>query len=142
MTHEERKYRRKRIAEFISEGGTLVGAAETFRVGVSICRLACEEFGIEIPKKAKAPKVPTAPGSTLARNTYKIIGILCNTDETMHSIAHRICISYQRVAEIYQKCLEENIPVRQRKRGRPLNLGTLAGASYADSATVEAGEGS
>ena len=51
LTHQERKERRRKIAEFVRENQDLSAAAEAFGVRPSMVRLSCKEFDVSIPRK-------------------------------------------------------------------------------------------
>lgn len=108
MTHEQRRERRKRIADAVRAGKTSDEIARQFGTGRETLRRACEENDVPVP--CEAPREPHPSG-------YRIIAALFG-DETYTEIAARFGVSEQRVGQIAKKCRDAGVPLPERSIGR------------------------
>ena len=101
MNHQERRERRRLIAEHAAENG-LASAARTFGVTIVTARSSCAEYNVE----------PTHNKIRREFSSYRIIADLLY-GLSISSIAEQHHISRQRVSYIKDKCVEAGIPISQ-----------------------------
>lgn len=106
MTHEERRERRKQIAEAYSSGRSYSEISAEFNVSIETMRTCRQEFGM--PYRAQTSPVTHSP--------YSIIADIINGQMNMNQIAAKHGVSDQRVRQIQQNLLDAGACLPERKR--------------------------
>ncbi len=106
MRHSERAIKRMEIAVFIRDGGTVKEAEMAFNVKGSHVRACCRENNVNIPGKPRG-----------AFGAYRVIAALLNTEKSLTEIAEECNTTKQNISQIYLKCLENGIVMKERKQG-------------------------
>ena len=95
MTHEERRERRKRVAEFVTEGGgtavAVAAACRKFKISYGSVRLACREFRVHVVDNRETG------------TTAEVVKLLADPDLSHAEIARRCGVSRQRVSIISRR---------------------------------------
>ena len=100
MNHQERRERRRRIAEYAAEHG-LASAARAFGVSITTASSSCSEYNI---------KPLCDERLTVRFSSYEVIAdLLRGLSDSL--IAKKHNMSRQRVNSVRNKCIEVGIPV-------------------------------
>lgn len=110
MTREQRRERRKAIADAVIHGASLCEAARQFGVSLETARTACTEWNIVAPRTGRL--------LACSANTLEVVGALFNPDDTLHQIGARFGVTRQAVFAVAKKARAAGIPLPARKRGR------------------------
>jgi len=84
--------------------------AQQFGKTINWVRLACKQHGVP---------VPSTKTTRLGLSSYQIIAALCNSTDTLSSIANSLSLTEQTISGVFRKCQEAGIPVHPRTAGRP-----------------------
>ena len=110
-THSERSANRARAMDRLREGGSPAEVAVEFNLSVKYVEQLASASGVRLVRQP----------ADLTATTYDIIAALLTGDDRFEDIGARANVSFQRVGQIYKKCIEHGIPVRPRRRGRRPN---------------------
>lgn len=99
LTHEERVYRRQKMAEAVETGESVFEVARRFKVSRQCVWLACQEQGV-IGKSRRRVRAPHAPDSPL--RIYAAIQRAEVTD-SLATVGKRLGVSKQRVFQVCQE---------------------------------------
>ena len=108
MTHEERRARRKEMADTVALGKMPYEVAAEYGCSLQNVREACRIFGV---------KMRPMLGSTQKFNSYKLLAELINTKDSFAELARKHNCTRQNVFHLYTKAREAGILVPVRHRG-------------------------
>lgn len=108
MTHEEKRVRRKAIAEAVADGMAPREAAQQFGVNICWVYTSCKEYGV---------KCDGGPGNIAQVNTFAILKALVDGDLYYSEIASKYGITKQRVEQIARRAEMAGWSLALRKRG-------------------------
>lgn len=109
LSHDKRAQRRTEILERLKAGDAPEEVAVAFDLTPHYVKaLVRQDQGL-------------APGRAMRLNTYKLIASMCKTRKPITRLARRFKQNPKVVQEVYRKCREAGIPVKERKLGRPRN---------------------
>ena len=103
MTRAEKKERRRRIAQAVTDGWTVGQAAAYFGVSYPTAYEACREHDVVMV----TPKLPSC---------WSILADFFDAGMPMNSIAEKHNVSRQRVYQIYDEAKQYGIPVPERAK--------------------------
>lgn len=112
MSHEERKERRRNMAQDYDQGMTMPEICEKYGCESSLVYASLHEF--DIPLRPRTP----SPSRPLGISTYQILDRLINTNTNLANIAREFGVRRQYIHQIYAKARKHNIPVKIRSRSK------------------------
>ena len=104
MTHEQRAKRRAKIAAYCRRH-SVGSAAREFAVSTNTVRDACEEHGVD--------PITDAPVSVRDR-PLRVIAALVTGRASYASVAKRVGVTRQAVADLASRCDAAGIPIKPR----------------------------
>lgn len=105
---EQRRERRKGMAEAIRSGKTISEVCKEYETSPGTVVFACKENGVRNVNSRYEIRLPT----------YQIVASLQNTDKTLEEIATEFNLSKQRVGQILQQARKAGIKFPNRKQNR------------------------
>ena len=106
MTHAERTTRRREMADFVNEGGSIREAAIKYEVSTTLVRDAYRVF---YPDGAKPKKdLPRAS------KTIRIVAELLRSTDSFSAISSRVGTAYQRIQDVHSQMVSEGILLPER----------------------------
>lgn len=104
MNREERKARRKKLADYVAAGNTCEEAATAFGLTVETCRIACREFKV-------TPTRNRRPGGALRPSSYVLLAKLITTAASYADIATAAGVTKATVSDLAARARAAGIPL-------------------------------
>lgn len=114
LNHEERAARRRRAAEKVREGATVLEACEAEGISETLLRRACNEAGVAFP----GPSRPPTSGSPRRPVTRALVLLAALFDGrlSLREVALQTGSTVQRVQQVYSEAVALGIPGLPKRR--------------------------
>ena len=97
VSREDRAARRKEIAEFVRDGGSIEDAAHTYNTTLGNVRDICRTHGVELQRNDQI--------------RWDVVAALILERGTMAYFARKFSLSRQRIQQIRDKLIDAGIPL-------------------------------
>ena len=105
LTHEQRRSRRKVIAQDVANGSSMAEVCQRHKVTRHTAWSACKENGVPMLHN----------GCHLPPSSYRILADLLNTDDTLRDIAAKHRVTHQFVFIVLKQAKDAGITFPHRK---------------------------